>query len=55
MIRALLRNAFFGYCAWGEATLCAAAAQRSIAGGLLMLFFCLLSNQLLAAWAKGHP
>lgn len=55
MIRAILRNAFFGYCAWGEATFCASVASRSLAGGLLALFFCLLTNQLLAAWAKGHP
>lgn len=53
-MRWLIANACFGYAAWQQATICADAARHGIAIGLLMLFMCLLSNQLVAAWLKGH-
>lgn len=55
MIRTLIANALFAGAAYQQASLCADAARHSFALGVLMLFFCHLGNQLVAAWWKGEP
>lgn len=51
---AALRGAAFGTVAGQEAGICARAAEHGVFLGLLMLFFCLLTNHLVAAWIRGH-
>jgi len=45
---------FFGSCAWAyqQAVVCGNAAGHSLALGLLVLFFCMLTNHLVAAWLR---
>lgn len=52
---ALIANSFFAFWAYQQADLCRKAVSHGFATGLLMLFFCLLANSLVAAWWRGHP
>lgn len=51
-MRWLLSNVGFAGSAWFQADYCAQIARHGVFVGLLALFFCLLTNHLVAAWLK---
>lgn len=51
-MRGLIANSLFAGAAYQQADVCAQAAGHSLALGLLTLFFCMLTNHLVAAWLR---